>query len=243
MIRIHVDTRGFDRWLGAHRRQLPFATSTAINETLKIAQVEQRAQNRIAFKVRNPRFIEQAVKIKPFATKSRLFGIIQIDPPGGQARASILTQHEKGGTKTPAGRSLWIPEPRGATPARKITKSTGGVAKGSGWRPRELELKPHGASGRVWQGRDGTFLIRTGRGKGIVLQRTGSGRRGMVSSLRTRRTRWAGRRSSLRVLYALTPDGKLAPRLHWEEIVVGSIMENWRPEMVKALTHALQTAR
>lgn len=242
MIVVKVDARDVERRLGAFRRQAPFAIATAINSTLELAQGAQRAQNRRAFKVKNPRFVDQSVKIRPFATRAKPTGIIQIEPPGGQARASILTQHEQGGTKTPQGRSLWIPEPKGEAPARRITKPTGGVAKGSGWRPRELNLRPHGTTGRVWRGDKRTFLIRTGAGEGIVFERTGRGR-SLRSSVRTRRTSWGGRRSGVRALYILTPRGRITPRLRFKEVVMHVIQRQWPHEMERAVMQAILSAR
>jgi hypothetical protein len=247
MIQLQVNTQDVQRRLGAFRNQVPFVLATSINETLLLAQKAQRARQQQSFKIRNRTFMDRAVKISPFATKANPRGVLLIDPPGGQARASILTQHEEGGIKRASsqhgmGGSLWIPEPTGPTPARKIRSGVRGVPAGSGFRPRELGLKPHGTSGKVWQGANRTFLIRTADGRGIVLQRTRGSRR-RATRIRTRKTHWVGRRSGVEVLYILTPNGRLQPRLHFEETVISTIQREWEPNVLQAIMRALATAR
>jgi hypothetical protein len=241
-IRVRVDAKAAFRALDTLRKQIPYATATAINQTLKHAQKAQQQHQRTVFTVRNRVFVDRAVKIKPFATKTSTFGVIQVDPPGGQARASILTQHEQGGTKRPRGSTLWAPEPKGETPVKKIRRGGRGVPKGSGWRPKELGLVPHGKTGRVWKGKNRTFLIKTGSRSGVVFQRTGKGR-SRASNIRTRTTSWRGRRSGVRILYALFPQGNLRPRLGFERVVVSTIHRVYRREFDAAMTRAIKTAR
>lgn len=156
MLKVRTETKKVEGGLAALRRQLPFATSVAINECLKRAQRAQQAQQRSAFDVRNSRFMDQAVKIKPFAKKTALFGVIQIDPPGGKARADILTKFEDGGTKRPkGGRSI-------AVPGRQVRRTSKGVTKSL--RPRNVL-----ASGKA-------FVGETRAGKKAVFQRLGSGK-------------------------------------------------------------------
>jgi hypothetical protein len=156
MLKVRMDSRSAEGALATVRRQLPFAASVAINECLKKAQIAQRAHQRSAFHARNTRFMDAAVKIKPFAKKTSLFGVIQIDPPGGAARADILTKFEEGGTKRPRdGRSI-------AVPGRQVRRTSKGVT--SSVRPRAIL-----GSGKA-------FIGRTRAGKRAIFQRLGSGR-------------------------------------------------------------------
>ncbi|HWK90243.1 MAG TPA: hypothetical protein VNP72_09615, partial [Longimicrobium sp.] len=136
------------RAMRENARQAAFALSRAINETAKDFQQAQREHQRSAFTVRRPAFVDNAVKIKPFATKSSLTARISIDPPGGRARADILTQHEHGGIKRPRGKSIAIPKEVGTNKAGIVTK---------GQRPRVLDFKQHG-SGNVMKGAKRTIL-------------------------------------------------------------------------------------
>lgn len=232
MFTITFDRREVDALLREHAKQGPFAVSTAINETLKKAQADQRAHQRNVLEVRNTRFVDQAVKIKPFATKTALFGVIQVDPPGGAARRDILTKFESGGTKTPkGGRSIAVPE--------GVKKSAKGVR--AGFRPSDLGFAPHGRSGKVFKGASRTLLIRTGRG-GMILQRTGKGRV-RVSSVRTRKSGYRGRRSGLKLLYILTPSARIGATLKFERTVMHAIGRHAEREMVAAWHRAVKTAR
>lgn len=232
MLVIKMDRREIDRALKDMPGQALFAVSTAINETLKKAQAGQRQHQRDVFEVRNARFMDQAVKIKPFATKASLSATIQIDPPGGAARRDILTKFEAGGRKRPiSGRNIAIPEL-----VRRSTKSHSG-----GLKPSALGFTQHGRSGKVFTGANRTILIRTGRG-GLILQRTGKGR-ARSSNVRTRRTSYRGRRSGLKLLYVLTPSAHIPPTLQFEATVRSYIGTYAEREAAAAWLRAVRTAR
>ena len=149
------------RILDGTARQLPFAMARAINGTAKDVQRAQTGRIRQVFTIRRPSFATRAVKIKPFARKDRLEAKLQIEPPGGKARADIFAKFEKGGIKRPRGQHLAIP--RGARRGK-----SGIVTKAN--RPRALGLQ---RKGRTVRGRKRTFIIpnvgifqRVGRGRG-----------------------------------------------------------------------------
>ena len=79
-------------------KQVPFATSVAINQTAKDFQKVQLAHMESAFIIRRQTFARRAVKIKPFSTKRQLKATVSIDPPGGRAR---LTTPPYGNPPTP----------------------------------------------------------------------------------------------------------------------------------------------
>lgn len=92
--------------------QVPYVTARALNDAAVAAQKAQRDHQRKVFTVRRRSFVDRAVKIKPFADhKVGRFQVrIFVDPPGGQGRATVLTQHETDTRKTPyRGRTVAVP--------------------------------------------------------------------------------------------------------------------------------------
>lgn len=81
-------------------KQLPFATSLALNLTLKDAQNQLRKEMPRKFKIRRP-WVLRGVVVKP-SNKNRLWGSI------GQ-RDAFMSLHESGGIKTPFSRAIAVP--------------------------------------------------------------------------------------------------------------------------------------
>lgn len=89
-------------------KQVPFATSLALNETAKDFQKAQRARLGDIFTLRRKQWAERSVKIKPFATKTKQEVRISIDPPGG--RHDILGKFETDTVKRPvSGEHVAVP--------------------------------------------------------------------------------------------------------------------------------------
>ncbi len=148
LLDVEFDSRDTQRWLGKMAKQTAFALSVAINDTLKDAQKVQRAHQRRVFTVRRPRFVEQAVKIKPFATKRTLTGTMAIDPPGGRRTSDILAKFESGGRKrVRQGRHLAIPIEARRTKAGVVSRRN---------RPKGFKFK---RVGRSIRGERRTFII------------------------------------------------------------------------------------
>ncbi|KKN35919.1 hypothetical protein LCGC14_0778900 [marine sediment metagenome] len=147
LLDVEFDSRDTQRWLGKMAKQTAFALSVAINDTLKDAQKVQRAHQRRVFTVRRPRYVEQAVKIKPFATKRTLTGTMAIDPPGSKRTADILAKFETGGTKRPRGRHLAVPVEAKRTKAGVVSRRN---------RPKGFKFK---RVGRSIRGERRTFII------------------------------------------------------------------------------------
>jgi len=156
----------------AFAREVPFATSRAINTVVKKAQGTQREGMRKRFTIRRPAFFERAVKIKPFATKQTLEATITIDPPGGQARADILIKFEEGGQKTARSGQLAVPVQARPSKTAMIPAKL---------RPRALNLR---GSGRVLRGDQGTFLIRGEGGEGGTIFQNKAGRTVVLYTLK-----------------------------------------------------------
>lgn len=106
-------------------KQLPFATSLALNLTLKDAQDQVRKDLPRRFKLRRP-WVSRGVQVKP-SSKTKPWGVIM-------QRDSFMALHEAGGRKRPKGRMLAVPVgalqrraktrvlPRGQRPAGQLKK-------------------------------------------------------------------------------------------------------------------------
>lgn len=225
-VNVTLDASDVERMLfHLYSDQIPFAASRAINEVAKRGQ--QRVHDRIqhVFEVRNRLFASRAIKIKPFATKRRLMAQLQVEPPGGKARADIFAKFETGGTKRPRGQRLAVP-----TDEVKRLRS-GRISKRQ--RLREFDFKPHGHRGvfstkgtGVFVGNKRTIMIRESGGRGLVLQRVGR-----------------GKGSRLKTLYIFTPKAKIDDRLKFEQTVTDQVRIYWRPEFREAFHRAVATAR
>ncbi|WP_299393254.1 hypothetical protein [Pelagibius sp.] len=134
---VRSNIKELERYLTrVQRRQLPFATSQALNGT--IFAVRRRIVGRTfgeAFKIRNKRFPSAAMRVKK-ATKKRLEATL-FDRLG----RDYLQRHTTGGTKRPfTGRRL-------AVPTRKVKRTgTGKVPRSL--QPTTLRNKPNVFVGR-----------------------------------------------------------------------------------------------
>lgn len=208
--------RGLDK---VGRQQFPFAMSKALNATADQFQERQRAGMQKRFTLRRKPWVDRSVKRGKgdFATKKKLEAIVRIETPGDKGRSDVLTQHEDGGTKRPrSGRTLSVP-------ADVRRGKTGVIPKNL--RPGALNLRPWGESGTVMRGDRRTVLIRTGNDRGVILQRTGR-----------------GKRAKLKVLYRLKGSVPLKPGLEFfktAKIVVNDrLVENVRRELDRAISTA-----
>lgn len=239
MIEIELD--GAEQ-LGAFVRavysdQLPFATSKAINLTAKDFQAAQRAHQRTIWQIKNPRFVDSAVKIKPFATKQVQAATVRVDPVGGMRRASVLTKFEDESVKKPFGSHQRIAVP---TPNVKRT-ATGGIPKG--WRPKNLGLQGFKGEGHakrkkqntrvrvfsrkgrsVLVGRDGIVAIQNPGGRGVIFQRDPRGRKTTA-------------------LYWFKPAVPIKPELRFFENAQRAVQAKWDSNFSKSFTEVMRTAR
>jgi hypothetical protein len=215
--------------------QIPFVTAMAINDAAKAAQVAQRAHQERVFTVRRKQFVERAVKIKPFATKQSPEAKIQIDPPGGAKRRSVLVRHESDRQRIPFSAGML------AVPTDNVPRTAGGVIPKQ-WRPRQLLANgiDHGRSGmvtrggitrfrrkssggRVIRGRRAAFLLRNEMtGRGTIFERDGD---------------------ELVPLYHLVPSVPLDQRLDFAENVTRVVNETYAAAFTKRFDRAIRTAR
>lgn len=218
MIDLRVDLHPPPRLFGALARQLPFAISTAINETLKDVQTRERARILTRFTIRRRPFAERAVKIKPFSTKRTLAGVVKIEPPGGPSRADIFAKFERGGTKRPRdGQHIAVPIDARRTKSGVVSKTQ---------RPKAFRfVRRTTRRGKVQaRGERRTFIITNGS-PGIY-QRVGR-----------------GRSSRIRLLYAFERSVRIDRRLHFVETARRTVRERYARNFHEALLRAIRTAR
>lgn len=98
MLKISVDTRAVERLTATVSKQLAFAVSKAMNETVKAAQAAERAALPGKFTLRRKPWVEQSIKISTFAKKTALTAVLEVDPT-----RNVLAKFEAGGDKV--GRS------------------------------------------------------------------------------------------------------------------------------------------
>lgn len=233
-IDVTVDTRESERFMRSmFRDQLPFVESLAVNDTAKDFQQKQRARMMAAFEVRRASFLNQSVKLKPFADRRARVreAKVAIDSPGD--RDDIFAKFEDPGIKTPtAGRSLAIPQ--GDLAGTVIRKSQ---------RPKSynFQLRGQKAGTAVYTGRRGTYMIRSlATGRGVVFQR----QKAQASSLKTRKvSRRGSNLSETRFLFSLVPQGKLTTHLRFNETARETVQERFDANFERAWDRAIRTAR
>jgi hypothetical protein len=226
-VKVSTNVRGVQGKLRRlHKNQLPFSASKALNLTTKDFQRDQVAHMGKIFTVRRPAWIRRGVKIKPWATKRRLYAQVQIEPPGGQRRADIITKFERQTYKKALRGNLAIPSKE----LRKKTK-TGVIPKAL--RPRALDMKAHGASNRVMKGKKRTFLIHMGH-EGFIFQRLGR---------RLKRKPGSGRRGNVRLLYYLKPRVAISPELNFMQNARNAVKWYFPGHMRREFRRAIRTAR
>ena len=208
-----------------YRDQIPFATSLAINNTAQRFQARQREHMRDVFNVRNERFVDRSVKIKPFSSKKRLAARVAIDSPGN--RDDILGKFEAGGTKKPEGRSLLVPRDElrtktGRVRARERLKKFDFRRVG----PGRTVFSRKGTG--IFKGRRRTFMIRESGGRGLVFRRTGPGDTGSFQGTK--------------LLWVLTPEGDIQPSLDFAKNARKIVEDVFDEEFSKAFDRAIRTA-
>jgi hypothetical protein len=160
----------FGKVLTEAARQLRYAQSLAINNTLKDIQSSQRARMKGVFQIRQRGWFRYAVKIKPFANRRTLTGVISIDPPGHPASRMAITRHEEPGQRRPhASRALLVPVDARSGARRTIRKPN---------RPENLNLQRSRTNPNVYFGDRRTFMIRNPDGTGWIFRRRRKGQRG-----------------------------------------------------------------
>jgi hypothetical protein len=225
MLSIHVQTDVTLSWLSdVAERQLPFATSKALNATVKDVQAAERAHLRVIFTLRREQWADRAMKITHFATKTAPWAAIAVQPPGSTDRSDILAKFEDETEKIPhaGGHSIVIPVD---------AKRTGAGVVSNTMRPRTLNFRPspHASTGyTVLIGDQNTVLIQRPDGRGVIIQKNGPHVKGARDGT---------------LLYLLRPKVAIKPDLHFESIGERIVDERWAEQFREAWALALETAR
>jgi hypothetical protein len=209
------------------RDQIPYATSRAINECGKLAQLAIRSHTGQIWHVRRAAWVNAAVKITHFSTKyeNDLYLTMGIHPPGGDERADILTKFETETQKTPF---------RGSHVAVPIGINAGKILR-EGQRFSDYHFVKHG---NRWEGDRNTFIVPIGAGKLLVLQRADHRvrykRRGKAVSVRAH---------DAMPLFLLVPSVKIQPNLEFEKTVREVVEKTWPMQIEHYLNEAIASAR
>lgn len=227
-IHVTIDTREVEDYLKrlGHENQLPYALSLAINNTLKKIQEEVRQALADKLTLRRVKWNMAAIKInkQDFATKTKLYGKIHIsDIADNLARLATGTDH------LPFKGKKYLSIPNSEVFGNKIINKTNPL------KPSNLKLAdtPRGTQGLL-----GTFLVeKKGTGTPLILQRTkkqgskGKGKKG------------TNRQTGVRLLYTLVEKTKTPHKIDWTGIVSRVISAHLQEEIVKAMNHAIETAK
>lgn len=218
MIEIRANIDPLIQRFAALSRQIPFATSRAINFTLNDIQAAERERLRGAFTLRRPQFIEQTIKIGSGdrATKAKLIGTVRVDP-----ERDFLAKFEAGGAKQARGGGSL------AVPAEALRRKRSDVIPAA-LRPKALQLKLHRTRGGKVQfkGERRTFIVEKSTFSYGILQRRGRG---------------AG--SRVVVLYWFQRAVALPPALRFEATARRVTAERFQLNFNRALDDAIRTAR
>lgn len=201
---------------------IPKTTSDSINDSAKDAQLVQRAHQESIFHIRRRSFIQNAVKIKPFATPQVQAARIWIDPPGGQSRAYVITKFEHDTEKFPFHGS------RIAVPTTNVPRSGSGIIPDR-WKPGNLHLTGHGSGSKALPGHGFTVLTGDNHtvaffkpgGKGGIFQRDGG---------------------KLIPLYFFVPRVRIRPNLNFEQNVTRTVQQGWSAHFTRRFDDAVRHA-
>lgn len=195
-------------------KQMPFATSLALNRVANRFQEEEREHLDDIFNLRQDRWAKRSIKIAPGdrATKTNPTVRIAVDaPPGGPSGSDdILGKFEDERSKSPRdGRFI-------AVPTEHVPRTASGVIK-KAWRPKSLRERNFRNGFR-------TFVSSTSRGKAIYFDESAAGG-GIVP------------------LYWLVPSVPIEPDLQFVETANMVVDRSWVEEFGRAFDIATRTAR
>lgn len=201
------------------KRQLPFATSKALNDVTLVFQQRERVHLGKIFTLRRRAWAERNVKVQHFATKSELYARIAIEAPGDPSRSDIIGKFEEETQKRPAPgyKRIAIPADARRTKSDIVRRNE---------RPRAFNFRDQG--GRTIGDRR-TFIapLRRQAGARGIFQRVGK-----------------GKGSRIRMLYFLKPGAvPIDPDLDFYENAIETVRQQWSEKFDARLREALSTAR
>lgn len=154
---VRADIRGTARYLtDVQRRQVPFATSGALNDTA--FGVRTRIVTRTwprAFQVKNRRFAGVAFRVAK-ASKRKLVASVY-----DRLGRDYIARHITGGTKRPRGRHVAVPQPG-------VGRTAGGAVR-KAQRPRQILNRKGAYKVPLRKGGEGVFLRTRGAKRGTFM--------------------------------------------------------------------------
>lgn len=234
MFTIDIDTNTLaSRLTAVEQRQLPFAISLGLNRTAQ--EVRAKAQQHMVmrgFTFRSANSQAWAIKQVAFpkgawATKTRPIAKVFLE----RAAKSILDWIEQGHIKT-ATRPIPGLGPRLAIPFRRsrmaeIPRSMFPVNLGLQSRRNTAPKAKTAWTKASAKGKQRTFVVAYGTGKGLIMQRTARGRG----------------RTNVQVLFFLQTAQRIRARPWFMPIATETAAERLGPNLLQALREALATAR
>lgn len=251
MTSIHIQVKGLkevERALGdVHKKQLPFAISKGVNDTVRAAQRAMQVQMGRSFTLRGTEPMFQRAVRATFSDyrKKGSVGSVFIEGPASGAIstaarvARMILRHETGGSHTSS--------------ATYRTVRTDGRALGFFLPAKGLRTPSHNAPRRLYPANigvqkrrdaDGSTFYATNQ-KGRKLKRGAPARElsyfATVKGIFERRHFGSG--SAVRLLWWFKRSITLKPRLRFYETVQGKIDATLSDNVSAAIAHAIKTAK
>ena len=227
MINIHVDLDQFTKDMDdLQQRQLPFATSKALNALAIDVQTRERGRLREVFNIRRPAFADRSIKIIHFATKADLYAEIAIKSPGNASvGGNVFNKFEADTVKTPFGN-------HGIAVPIKDHQIRRGIIPNS-QKPGAFNL--HREGNRV-VGDKGTYVIKLSGGRELLLQRKDLGKRAAKKAGRATKT-------DSTLLFIFVPRVKINPVLKFAPSAAEVVGRMWAQRFGEAFAQAMRSAK
>jgi hypothetical protein len=238
-ILIHVDsTKAIESLeeLGL-RKKGPYILRDFLNLLAKKVQANLRADLAASLNVKQPTFLNNAVKIDrgTFALTNRLHVTIHLTD-----NAEFIGQFEGGGEHVPAYGHNWLAVPNKAVFNGRIIRQSNPL------RPANLQLAPqqgpfkHSQNrGQLIQGLQRTFIVSGNHGHGdpLILQRVSAKKAKKSGGLQT----YLSGKTGTRLLYQLLKATQRPSKIHWysvvDQTVQGEAEGIWTAVVKEALEH------
>jgi hypothetical protein len=195
---IDIDATDAERMLEGVKSQVPYVAAKALNDVAQGFQKDHEKSMYASFQIKR-QWMAKATVISGWARANNLNATVEL-----RRDHMRLKPFETGEVRKPvSSKSLLVDQPAVRTGAGNIAKSK---------RPRAFGFQLRGTKGnvKVFEGQKRTVMIQQGDGRGVVLQRTGRGKRG-----------------ALKVLWRLTPRAKTPHLLHFVDTALQSFKSRW----------------
>lgn len=225
LVKTEIDIAPALRAIGAVTKQIDFATANALNDTAFEFRDAERKGISERMTVRRE-FVVQGIQVprEGRARRDHLVAEVEVE-----AKRDFLAKFEKGGTKRPRdGHSLAVPEDARPSPRELIPKRL---------RPRALQVAD-GPAQTISFRKNGTIRRGKVRQKGQGLFRTF-----LIEGMGIFQRVGRGGGSSVRLLYAFTPQAQIDPELRFFETARDVFDRSFSKHFQRRFLEALRSAR